>query len=488
MKKTSILIVALFAMILTSCGTMFVQGGGNYRAGLSAYNDKEYLVAIEELNKALAVNPELVEAAGLYPMAFNEGVNHYTSIATSISNPNTPKDAETVLFAYANLSALFEKAKINAGRFNLDIKDVSEKVSDAKLLAGELWFRDGESLVREGSRDSMIKAVSAFEKAKKYDLQNPDLEKKIAYAIDEATIKLMIIGTGRLKDCHDGVIAQFQEKFKNDRFVEIIDEGDFYAEDSMVGPLDIAIQYGVNFGADYVLEVYSKGEFKEIDKTTKVTYPDSNPIFRGYKTSRGYQKNMEYSYLLFDLKTQKFVWEYDLKLPGELKVFETTALISDISEKALFPGDKERDWEYLVTSKDNELKAKQIVEASLSDLNSLLREANVIDATDVDEWVDYFTNNMDYYLFSSFIKALSGKVFPYSTQGVVLTATKIGEEEAFFMLGRDPEESFKIASTMTAINLALRKVADNQVESVKEYNAWSFDGVASVADTLREIF
>ncbi len=248
MKKRVSLVVfsILISLVFTSCGTLFTKGGSDYRSGVSAYEKKEYVSSLRYLNQALAVNPEFVEAAQLFPpVVFSEGTSYYKAEITNNAAKQDRKAADIVYHAYTQLQALHEIAIIS-GRSGLMVEDFTSKLDEARLKSGgDLWFEYAQSLQAKGDRESLKQAVAAYETARGRNPELENIDTIIAALIKEATVTVAVVGYGPSDESFsETVLADVTKILGSDRFIEVIQEEDFTPPgppDSMVGPpLDIA--------------------------------------------------------------------------------------------------------------------------------------------------------------------------------------------------------------------------------------------------------
>ncbi len=231
----------LISLVFTSCGTLFTKGGSDYRSGVSAYEKKEYVSSLRYLNQALAVNPEFVEAAQLFPVVFSEGTSYYKAEITNNAAKQDRKAADIVYHAYTQLQALHEIAIIS-GRSGLMVEDFTSKLDEARLKSGDLWFEYAQSLQAKGDRESLKQAVAAYETARGRNPELENIDTIIAALIKEATVTVAVVGYGPSDESFsETVLADVTKILGSDRFIEVIQEEDFTpGPDSMVGPLDIA--------------------------------------------------------------------------------------------------------------------------------------------------------------------------------------------------------------------------------------------------------
>ena len=189
-------------------------------------------------------------------------------------------------------------------RKGLAIEDFSEKVKEARLLSGDLWLSYAQSLRENNDRESLKKAVVAFETARGRNPAINNIDSIINEVIEDATVTIAVVAYGsNVEGFSNTVVEDVAKTFSGNRFVEVLQDQDFTpGEDSMVGPLDIAIMAAMGEGWDYVLEVYVDQGFEEINKETPTRIPSESPLFPAITKTLGYQYNTYISYRLFNIK------------------------------------------------------------------------------------------------------------------------------------------------------------------------------------------
>lgn len=477
MRKRALLVVFLIlvSLVFTSCGTLFTKGGSDYRNGVSAYEKKEYVSSLRYLNQALAVNPEFVEAAQLFPVVFSEGTSYYK---TEIANNAAKQDrqaADIVYHAYTQLQALHEVAKAS-GRSGLMVEDFTSKLDEARLKSGDLWFSYAQSLEEKGDRESLKKAVAAYETARG---RNPNLENidaTITQLIKDATVTVAVAAYGNSDTGFSSkVLADVTRVLGSDRFIEVIQEEDFTpGPDSMVGPLDIALMTGMGRGWDYVLDVYASTSFEEISKETPVRLPSDAPLFSGIKRTIGYQNKTYISYRLFSIKQGvKVVAEDTITTVDGPYEYDFSYVNAEGVRELNLGGTGKRNLRF-VTSRADDITTNTTISALRMDYERIPIPAQVVDPTDQTQWIAYFKDQ--YYDFQDLARNESGRELFYAIEVVHHEPS-----DTYFMIGPDLDTAIQRSKINSAIMNALSYTARTLVKAEQENKGTGYKNAGEIA-------
>ena len=485
MKRTvlSIVIVSTLLLAFTSCGTLFTKGGSDYRSGVSAYEKQEYVSSLRYLSKALAVNPEFVEAATLFPQVFNEGTAYYKRQIADNSGIQERQSADIVFRAYSNVQELHRIAQDSQIR-GLAIEDFSKELQEARLFSGDLWFAYGESLREKGDRDSLKQAVAAYETARGRNPDIQDIDNLIARTIEDATVTLAVAAYGSGVEGFSRMVHEdVTEIFSNNRFVEVIQDYDFTpGEGSMVGPLDIAIMTAMGEGWDYVLEVYAYQGFDEINKETPVQLPSEAPLFPGVKKTIGYQHNTSISYRLFNVKNGvSVVAEDQLKeVDGPYEYSFSYVKAEGVRELNL-GGTGKKNLRF-VTSSVDDMATDAAIGTLRWDYESIPIPAEVANPTDQTQWIPYFSNKYDD--FETFAENEGGRELFYAIEVVHHKSS-----DTYFMIGPSLDEAIRRSKINSAIMNALSHTGRKLIEEERKNGGWGYLKAGEfAANAIKDLF
>ncbi len=464
MKKTILsgLLVIVICMACISCGTLFTKGGSDYRSGLSAYEKQEYVASLQYLSQTLTLNPEFVEAAQLFPKVFSEGTSYYKSQVADNEGNMERQSVDRVFKAYSHLQELHEVAA-SSGQKGLAIEDFSEKVQEARLLSGDLWFSYAQSLRENQDRESLKQAVVAYETARGRNPAIDNIDSIIKEVIEDATVTIAIVAHGsNVEGLSDKVIEDVSNTFSKNRFVKVLQDQDFTpGKDSMVGPLDIAIMAAMGEGWDYVLEVYADQGFEEINKETPTRIPSESPLFPAITKTLGYQYNTYISYRLFSIKggITAVVDERVKEVEGPYEYTFTYVKAEGLRELNL-EGAGKKNLRF-VTSKVDDVTTDSAISTLRWDYESIPIPAEVSNPADQTQWISYFTSR--YNDFNTFANNESGRELFYAIEVVHHTPS-----DTYFILGPSVAEAVKQSNINSAIMNALSYTARTLIKEAKQ--------------------
>jgi tetratricopeptide (TPR) repeat protein len=455
-------------MVLSSCGTLFTQGGSDYRSGVAAYERQEYVTALQYLSRALAVNPEFPEAEALYPQVFSEGTLYYKNQLVGDEQIQDRQTADQVYSAYARLQELHTIAR-NAGRIDLEIEDFTEAVQDARIVAGDFWFAYAQNLREQGDRDSLKQAVAAYETARDRNPDLPNIDGLITETIADATVTLAVVAYGSgVKDFSQLVLDDVTDIVGSSRFVTVIPRADFTpGPESMVGPTDIAIMTAMGEGWDYVLEVYAYQGFEEINNETPVQLPSDAPLFSGVKKTIGYQHNTSLSFRLFDVKGGvKTIYEDDVKEVAGPYTYTFSYVNAEGLRELNLGGTGKKNLRF-VTSTVDDTVTDTAIGTLRWDYESIAIPVEVQDPTDQTQWIAYFTDK--YTDFATFAANESGRELFYAIEVVHHQPS-----DTYFMIGPSLDEAIRRSKINSAIMNALSYTGRTLIEQEKKDGGYGY--------------
>lgn len=432
MKRTlSLIVILLISLALTSCSTLFVQGGSEYRQGMAAYQQRAYVQALQLFLLAWRINPDFPEARAMIPVAFNDGDSAYKQIVATIGSAGDPETLDCYAQAYTDLNELHRLAR-QSGFSGLSTVDYSKQAKEANQKASKLWFSLARNLHDGGDRQDIRSAVLLYERAKARDPQNAEIASYLFQAIDQATVTLMVLGIGS-PSFHLSVYNDIKEGLNANRFVKVIETGNFSNVGDMVGPLDPAISWALSNGIDYLIEVNALREVKIINSEKAVRLPSADPHFAGVKKTIGYVQEESYTYRLFDLSRLEVVKEDFLKRSGQPYEF-TVSFAKAEGLRELRLGNEPKDNLRYVTSRLDMETTSTVANSLRIDYYNIPTPMGVTNPGDQTQWLAYY--RFTYPNFVTFAKEQSGKELFYAIEVIHQAGT-----EDYVMLGNSLAEA-----------------------------------------------
>lgn len=477
MRKIAVssVMIILMCVLITSCGTLFVKGGSDYRSGVSAYERQEYVSSLRYLSETLAVNPGFVEAVQLFPQVFNEGTSYYKSQVVANSGKQDRQSADSVFRAYERLQELHEVA-LASGQGHLNIEDFSAELRDAREVSANLWFTYARHLREQGDRESLKQAVTAYETARG---RNPDIQgidSLIAEVIQEATVTLAVVAYGsNVEDFSRMVLDDVTKGFSGNRFVKVLQRHYFApGKDSMVGPVDIAIMTAMSEGWDYVLEVYADQGFTEISKEDPVRLPSDEPLFAGVRKTIGYQHVTSIFYRLFSIQNGvSTVFEDTIREVDGPHVYTFSYVPAEGVRELNLGGTGKKNLRY-VTSFVDDVTTDSAIDTLRWDYESIVIPAEVTNPTDQTQWISYFSTTYDD--FGMFASSESGRELFYAIEVVHHKGS-----DTYFMIGPSLDEAIRRSQINSAIMNALSYTARTLVKKEGETRSSGYLKAGNVA-------
>jgi len=463
MKRTSILVlpVVLVVLVLTSCGTLFTEGGSDYRSGAAAYEKQEYVTALRYLSQALAVNPEFVEAEELFSEVFAEGTSYYKNLAVTHEGIEDRQSADRVYYAYARLQQLHDIAR-NSEQKDLRIEDFTEAVHNARLASGDLWFAYAQTLQEQRDRESLKQAVAAFETARNRNPEIPNIDSLIDETLADATVTLAVLSYGPGEEFSQRVLDDVTKTLAGDRFVEVIQRTDFSpGSESFAGPMDVAIMAAMKEGWDYVLEIHADQDFDEINKRTQIQLPSENPLFSGAKRTIGYQEQTSISYSLLSIKDGVTTVFQDQSKVVDGPYEYTVSFVRDEGVRELnLEGTGAMNLRF-VSSSASDTATRAAINSIRQDYDRRQIPAEIQNPTDQTQWVAYFMDKYDD--FETFAANESGRELFY---GIAVVHHR--PSDSYFIIGPSLDEARRRSDINSAIMNALSHTGRNLVSQEKK--------------------
>ncbi|MEA5030383.1 MAG: hypothetical protein VB056_16040 [Sphaerochaeta associata] len=462
MKRTlSLVLVILVSLTLTSCGTLFVKGGSEYRQGMSAFEQKAYVQALDSLLRAWTMNPDFTEAKAMIPVAFNDGDAQYKQAALAAPGDD-PEVLDRIAQAYTDLEALHRLAR-ESGYPTLAASNYSEEAKQANQKAAQRWFNLARNQQQGGDKLDIRAAVMMYERAKARDPQNPEIIASLQKAVDEATVTLMVLGIGS-PSFRQTMYSDIREGLKADRFVKVIEAGNLSNREGFFGPSDLAVDYARHNDVDYVLEVYGTTQVRPINTEQQVYLPSSSPRFSGVKKTIGYSEQEQYSYRLFDVASLRVIKEDSHALSKGPYTYTVSYVPAEGVRTLHLQGEPKENLRYVTSSLDLH-STNAVVNTLRKDYYNISVPMEVANPKDLTQWLAYYRNT--YTDFATFANEHSNQELFYAIEVAHIRGT-----EDYVILGNSVFEAKEESARNSAIfNAQVRRALDmvkEESEKTKE--------------------
>ena len=462
MKRTlSLVLVILVSLTLTSCGTLFVKGGSEYRQGMSAFEQNAYVQALDSLLRAWTMNPDFTEAKAMIPVAFNDGDAQYKQAALAAPGDD-PEVLDRIAQAYTDLEALHRLAR-ESGYPTLAASNYSEEAKQANQKAAQRWFNLARNQQQGGDKLDIRAAVMMYERAKARDPQNPEIIASLQKAVDEATVTLMVLGIGS-PSFRQTMYSDIREGLKADRFVKVIEAGNLSNREGFFGPTDLAVDYARHNDVDYVLEVYGTTQVRPINTEQQVYLPSSSPRFSGVKKTIGYSEQEQYSYRLFDVASLRVIKEDSHALSKGPYTYTVSYVPAEGVRTLHLQGEPKENLRYVTSSLDLH-STNAVVNTLRKDYYNIPVPMEVANPKDLTQWLAYYRNT--YTDFATFANEHSNQELFYAIEVAHIRGT-----EDYVILGNSVFEAKEESARNSAIfNAQVRRALDmvkEESEKTKE--------------------
>ncbi|MFA6905859.1 MAG: hypothetical protein WCQ62_06495 [Sphaerochaeta sp.] len=462
MKRTlSLVLVILVSLTLTSCGTLFVKGGSEYRQGMSAFEQKAYVQALDSLLRAWTMNPDFTEAKAMIPVAFNDGDAQYKQAALAAPGDD-PEVLDRIAQAYTDLEALHRLAR-ESGYPTLAASNYSEEAKQANQKAAQRWFNLARNQQQGGDKLDIRAAVMMYERAKARDPQNPEIIASLQKAVDEATVTLMVLGIGS-PSFRQTMYSDIREGLKADRFVKVIEAGNLSNREGFFGPTDLAVDYARHNDVDYALEVYGTTQVRLINTEQQVYLPSSSPRFSGVKKTIGYSEQEQYSYRLFDVASLRVIKEDSHALSKGPYTYTVSYVPAEGVRTLHLQGEPKENLRYVTSSLDLH-STNAVVNTLRKDYYNIPVPMEVANPKDLTQWLAYYRNT--YTDFATFANEHSNQELFYAIEVAHIRGT-----EDYVILGNSVFEAKEESARNSAIfNAQVRRALDmvkEESEKTKE--------------------
>ncbi len=478
MKRTlSLVLVILVSLTLTSCGTLFVKGGSEYRQGMFAFEQKAYVQALDSFLRAWTMNPDFTEAKAMIPVAFNDGDAQYKQAALAAPGDD-PEVLDRIAQAYTDLEALHRLAR-ESGYPTLAASNYSEEAKQANQKAAQRWFNLARNQQQGGDKLDIRAAVMMYERAKARDPQNPEIIASLQKAVDEAIVTLMVLGIGS-PSFKQTMYSDIREGLKTDRFVKVIEAGNLSNREGFFGPTDLAVDYARHNDVDYVLEVYGTTQVRPINTEQQVYLPSSSPRFSGVKKTIGYSEQEQYSYRLFDVASLRVIKEDSHSLSKGPYTYTVSYVPAEGVRTLHLQGEPKENLRYVTSSLDLH-STNAVVNTLRKDYYNIPVPMEVANPKDLTQWLAYYRNT--YTDFATFANEHSNQELFYAIEVAHIRGT-----EDYVILGNSVFEAKEESARNSAIfNAQVRRALDmvkEESEKTKEPTYRYGVDIAKAIDSL----
>lgn len=281
-------------LMLSSCGTLFTKGGGDYRTGDKAYKAGNFAAAAEGAIAALEANPDFEEAKDLLSRSFDKATEALEGEIEAVRSGSEQFPNETIAPLYEKLSSIHSRAgKLNLG---LEVKDYSAELKTAQDAILEDRYQAGIAALEAGGYQNARLAEQYLDFVRQQDSDYKDINYYLNQAWDASVAKLAIHAAGDLGDLAARLGKQLGE---NKQFND-------------VNKL-VSLGAGANASA---AEVVSQAKGAGVDMVLYITgsvSSDSNPIsiedkelftgFTGTALTAGYKVTISGDWQIIDVAT-----------------------------------------------------------------------------------------------------------------------------------------------------------------------------------------
>lgn len=194
MKRSLLVSMSLLMLFLSSCGTLFVKGGADYRDGENLLKQGRFDEAAAKALTALDKNPEFEEAADLLDRAVNEGTQKIPSQIEGMKSSNDPFVYDRILPLYQRMENLHQIVSASSYASQYKTKSWEAEIQESLQKAAEAHYAAGRELLAKGDYRSARNATAQFEAVQKFVPDYKDVaaltEQSIAAGVATAVVYL----------------------------------------------------------------------------------------------------------------------------------------------------------------------------------------------------------------------------------------------------------------------------------------------------------
>jgi len=342
MKRISIAVLLIIALFFTGCGTLFVKGGGDYRAGKRAYNDGKYGHAASLTLSALEKNPELEEATELLDKIVYAGTTGSLEKIKQLKASDNRFAYDKIWQIYAVMDSLHKVISESSVSDTYETKSFSEETAQAKQAAAEAHYKAGKELLAKDNFKSARKAAPHFSTARSIVSDYKDSAELYKQAKEESIAYVLVYSRQRIPELESRVQKAARENSSVTKYTKFLS-----ANTIGIGAGLTASQVASKMEnmADYIVYV---GDISTDSDANPLSITDGNPIAGSIKTrvmSSSYTQKASAPYSVVATATGK-VMKNGTKSASSSNDIEYTIMKSTGLETVNF-GEGKKNWVYL---------------------------------------------------------------------------------------------------------------------------------------------
>lgn len=220
MKRLYLILLPLFLFSSQAC-----------RTGKRTLQKGNYDEAVQQAAKRLRNNPDSKKARQILPLAYDYAMEFHTNAINNAKNSDQIHKWDQVVNHYERLNSLYNTIQTCPACLDLvKPKFFSSELTDAKLTASQVHFKEGKEEMEKNDLMAARKAYNHFLMAKRFTPQYDKIEQWLAASLEAGTINVIIKPIG----VHSRRLALSNEFFENQiktyaanlpyRFVKFYDE------------------------------------------------------------------------------------------------------------------------------------------------------------------------------------------------------------------------------------------------------------------------
>lgn len=192
MKRLFILLVLVPLVLVTACGTLFVAGGADYRAGERAFKEGKYDVALEKALSALETNPEFPEAAELLQRTAEQGPRNILAEIDTLQSSGRAFASDSIWREYAHLERIHRILSGSSYASRYPTKSYAQERDEAKETAAEEYYQAGSRALARGDFRSAREASRYLASAQALIADYKDTQSLLAQAKEAGIARVMV--------------------------------------------------------------------------------------------------------------------------------------------------------------------------------------------------------------------------------------------------------------------------------------------------------
>ncbi len=196
-------------LMISSCGTLFTKGGGDYRTGEKAYKAGNYVAAAEGAISALEANPDFEEAKDLLNRSFPKATEALEGGIEAVRSSSEQFPNETIAPLYEKLSGIHSRAgKLGLG---LAVQDYSAELKTAQEAILEDRYQAAIAALEAGGYKNARLAERYLDFVRQRVSDYKDINYYLNQAWDASVAKLYIHTAGDVSNLGEYVSKALKE-------------------------------------------------------------------------------------------------------------------------------------------------------------------------------------------------------------------------------------------------------------------------------------